>query len=61
MIARSFTEAEYRSVAATTAELNWICLLLHDLGISLSLQVLLFIVIMSALLSFVPIHSSIPE
>lgn len=35
-IARSSTEAEYRSVAATTAELNWICLLLHDLGISLS-------------------------
>ncbi|KAK0597079.1 hypothetical protein LWI29_021647 [Acer saccharum] len=35
-IARSSTEAEYRSVAATAAEINWVCFLLTDLGLSLS-------------------------
>ena len=34
-VARSSTEAEYRSVANTAAELNFICYLLTDLGISL--------------------------
>ncbi|RVW51537.1 Retrovirus-related Pol polyprotein from transposon RE2 [Vitis vinifera] len=34
-VARSSTEAECRSVANTTAELNFICYLLTDLGISL--------------------------
>jgi len=34
-IARSSTEAEYRSVAATAAELNWVCFLLTDLGLKL--------------------------
>lgn len=31
----STTEAEYRSVATTAAELCWVCYLLHDLGVSL--------------------------
>ena len=35
-IARSSAEAEYRSVAATTAELTWVCSLLIDLGLTLS-------------------------
>ncbi|KAK0603893.1 hypothetical protein LWI29_009838 [Acer saccharum] len=34
-IARSTMEAEYRSVAATYAELNWVCFLLTDLGLTL--------------------------
>ncbi|WJZ84244.1 hypothetical protein VitviT2T_003857 [Vitis vinifera] len=34
-IARSPTEAEYRSVANTVAELNWVSFLLCDLGIQL--------------------------
>ncbi|KAA8546477.1 hypothetical protein F0562_002784 [Nyssa sinensis] len=34
-VARSSTEAEYRSVANTAAELNFICYLLSDLGITL--------------------------
>ena len=34
-VARSSTEAEYLSVANTRAELNFICYLLNDLGISL--------------------------
>ena len=34
-VARSSTEVEYRSVANTVAELNFICYLLTDLGISL--------------------------
>jgi histone deacetylase 1/2 len=35
-IARSSTEAEYRSVAATAAELCWVQSLLHELGVALS-------------------------
>jgi len=35
IIARSSTEAGYRSVANTAAELNWISSLLYDLGLSL--------------------------
>ena len=35
-IARSSTEAEYRSVATTAAELNWVCFLLTDLGLKVS-------------------------
>ncbi|KAK0608038.1 hypothetical protein LWI29_024579 [Acer saccharum] len=34
-IARSSTEAEYRTVASTAAELNWVCFLLTDLGLML--------------------------
>ena len=34
-VARSSTEAEYRSVANAAAELNWICYLLIDLGVQL--------------------------
>ncbi|CAA7051267.1 unnamed protein product [Microthlaspi erraticum] len=34
-VARSSTEAEYRSVANTSAELRWICSLLTELGISI--------------------------
>ena len=32
----SSTEAEYRSVAATAAELNWVCSLLSELGVLLA-------------------------
>jgi hypothetical protein len=35
-IARSSTEAEYRSVATTVAELCWVQSLLHELGVALS-------------------------
>ena len=34
-VARSSTEAEYQSVAATAAELRWICSLLTKLGITI--------------------------
>ncbi|XP_019085751.1 PREDICTED: uncharacterized protein LOC109126539 [Camelina sativa] len=33
-IAKSSTEAEYQSVATTSTELNWICSLLKELGVS---------------------------
>lgn len=35
-VARSSTEAEYRSVANTAAELRWICSLLTELGVAIS-------------------------
>ncbi|RVX14589.1 Retrovirus-related Pol polyprotein from transposon RE2 [Vitis vinifera] len=34
-VARSSTEVEYRSVASTTLEINWICFLLIELGVTL--------------------------
>ncbi|KAK9200192.1 hypothetical protein WN944_015388 [Citrus x changshan-huyou] len=34
-VARSSTEAEYRSIAATDAELRWVCSLISELGIGL--------------------------
>ena len=41
-MARSSTEAEYRSVATTAAELRWICSLLTELGISLPQQPVIY-------------------
>ncbi|KAK0576361.1 hypothetical protein LWI29_016072 [Acer saccharum] len=35
-IAQSSTEAEYRTVAATAAVLNWVCFILTDLGLTLT-------------------------
>jgi len=35
MIAKSTTEAEYRAIASTTAEVNWLTHLLQELGITL--------------------------
>ena len=35
-VARSWTEAEYRAVAHTSAELRWICSLLTELGVTLT-------------------------
>ncbi|KAK9214347.1 hypothetical protein WN944_006336 [Citrus x changshan-huyou] len=35
-VARSSTESEYRSIAATAAELRWVCSLLSKLGIGLT-------------------------
>ena len=36
VVARSSTEAEYRALAAITAELIWLCWLLQDLGVDCS-------------------------
>ena len=41
-VARSSTEAEYRSVASTAAEIRWICALLTELGVTLSLQPVIY-------------------
>lgn len=41
-VARSSTEAEYRAVANTASELIWLCSLLHELGIRLSLQPVIY-------------------
>lgn len=41
-VARSSTEAEYRSVAATAAELRWICSLLTELGITIPHQPVIY-------------------
>ncbi|KAE8725678.1 hypothetical protein F3Y22_tig00008262pilonHSYRG00055 [Hibiscus syriacus] len=41
-VARSFTEAEYRSVASTTAEIRWICSLLMELGVTLPQQPVIY-------------------
>lgn len=41
-ISRSSAEAEYRAMAATTAEISWLLQLLHDLYISVPTPVLLF-------------------
>jgi len=35
VVSKSSTEAEYRAMAAATAELYWICMLIRDLNISL--------------------------
>ncbi|PNX67645.1 hypothetical protein L195_g055737, partial [Trifolium pratense] len=40
-VSRSSTEAEYRSLATTAAELTWLQHLLHDLGIKLERRPLL--------------------
>lgn len=34
-VARSSTEAEYRALASTTAEITWLTFLLRDIGLSL--------------------------
>ncbi|RVW92402.1 Retrovirus-related Pol polyprotein from transposon RE1 [Vitis vinifera] len=41
-VARSSTEAEYRSVASTAAEIRWICSLLTELGVTLPQQPVIY-------------------
>ncbi|KAK0570922.1 hypothetical protein LWI29_008499 [Acer saccharum] len=41
-IARSSTEAEYRTVASTAAKLNWVCFLLTDLGLTLPIVPIIY-------------------
>ena len=48
-MARSSTEAEYRALATTTAELTWICYILRDIGLYLKRPTILFCDNMSAL------------
>ena len=48
-MARSSTEAEYRALASTTAELCWIRMILKDLGVYLSLPPMLWCDNVSAL------------
>lgn len=42
MIARSSTEAKYRVVASTAAELRWLCSLLTELGFCLSVALVIY-------------------
>ncbi|RVW24879.1 Retrovirus-related Pol polyprotein from transposon RE2 [Vitis vinifera] len=41
-VARSSTEAEYRSVASTAAEIRWICSLFTELGVTLPQQPIIY-------------------
>ncbi|RVW35994.1 Retrovirus-related Pol polyprotein from transposon RE1 [Vitis vinifera] len=41
-VARSSTEAEYRSVVSTAAEIRWICSLLTELGVTLPQQPVIY-------------------
>lgn len=41
-VARSSTEAEYRAVATTAAEMKWVCSLLTELGITLTSPPVIF-------------------
>ena len=41
-VARLATKAEYRLVASTTAELNWVCSLLKELGFTLPQQLVIY-------------------
>lgn len=49
MVARSSTEAEYRAMASTTAELTWLSFILRDLGVVLTKPATLFCDNLSAL------------
>lgn len=42
MIDRSSTEAEYRSVANTPAELRWLCSILSELGVIIPQQPVIY-------------------
>lgn len=42
IVARSSSEAEYRALASATCELQWLCFLLADLGITLTKQPVLY-------------------
>ncbi|KAL6331784.1 hypothetical protein AAG906_020126 [Vitis piasezkii] len=41
-VARSSTELEYRSVAATTSKINWICSILIELGVTLPTPLVIY-------------------